>query len=108
MLAEMVIVTAIRASAHKRRVIVTSEDALPRRENLARCESFSRNLDDPHVIELLSRHLAAAGAATEPRSTHALDLSGLRSPNITVWTIWEGDALLGVGALKQLSRTHGE
>jgi len=32
----------------------------------------------------------------------------LQSPDISFWTIWEGETLLGVGALKRLSPQHGE
>jgi putative acetyltransferase len=65
-------------------------------------------LDDPRVVELLHIHLARARAETAPGSSHALDLSGLRSPDVTFWSAWEGDSLAGVGALKQLSADHGE
>jgi putative acetyltransferase len=65
-------------------------------------------LDDPRVVELLHIHLTRARAETAPGSSHALDLSGLRSPDVTFWSAWEGDSLAGVGALKQLSADHGE
>ncbi len=65
-------------------------------------------LDDPRVIELLRVHLIRARAETAPGSAHALDLSGLRSPDVTFWSAWEGDLVAGVGALKQLSADHGE
>jgi putative acetyltransferase len=65
-------------------------------------------LDDPRVIELLHVHLVRARAETAPGSAHALDFSGLRSPDVTFWSAWEGDSLAGVGALKQLSADHGE
>jgi putative acetyltransferase len=65
-------------------------------------------LDDPRVIDLLHAHLIRARAETAPGSAHALDLSGLRSPDVTFWSAWEGDTLAGVGALKQLSEDHGE
>ncbi len=65
-------------------------------------------LDDPRVIELLHVHLLRARAETAPGSAHALDLSGLRSPDVTFWCAWEDDALGGVGALKRLSADHGE
>jgi putative acetyltransferase len=32
----------------------------------------------------------------------------LRSPDITFWTAWEGDELLGCGALKELDSRSGE
>lgn len=48
-------------------------------------------------------------APTAPvESRHALDLSGLRSPDITFWTIWDGPALCGFGALKRLTQSHAE
>ena len=65
-------------------------------------------LDDPRVVALLHTHLTRARAVTPPGSAHALDLSGLRVPEITVWSAWEGDRLLGVGALKRLGGDHGE
>lgn len=65
-------------------------------------------LDDPHVVELLHRHLTLARAQTAPGSAHALDLSGLRASDVTFWSAWEGDTLAGVGALKTLSPDHGE
>lgn len=65
-------------------------------------------LDDPRVIGLLETHIATARAETAPGSAHALDLSGLKSPDITFWSIWQGEVLLGVGALKALSAEHGE
>ena len=43
-----------------------------------------------------------------PESVHALDVSRLKAPDITFWTVRDGDQLLGCGALKQLSARHGE
>ncbi|ATW05585.1 N-acetyltransferase [Sphingopyxis sp. BSNA05] len=43
-----------------------------------------------------------------PDSVYALDLSGLRTPDVSVWTAWEGTDLCGIGALKQLSPSTGE
>jgi putative acetyltransferase len=66
------------------------------------------DFSDPRVVELLGIHVASARAETARGSAHALDLSGLQSPEISFWTIWEGETLLGVGALKRLSPGHGE
>ena len=44
------------------------------------------DLDDPRVADLLRVHLAGAWAQTAPGSAHALDLDGLRSPGIELWT----------------------
>ena len=65
-------------------------------------------LDDPRVIDLLAVHVTSARAATAPGSAHALDLSGLRSPEISFWTAWDGETLLGTAALKRLSPAHSE
>jgi putative acetyltransferase len=65
-------------------------------------------LDDPRVVELLRTHLTRAQAETAPGSAHALDFSGLRAPEVTFWSVWEGDAVVGVGALRRLSADHGE
>jgi putative acetyltransferase len=43
-----------------------------------------------------------------PESVHALDIEGLRRPEITFWTAWEGGELLGCGALKELDARHAE
>lgn len=66
------------------------------------------DLDDPRVLALLGTHLSTARSATAPGSAHALDVAGLRSPAVRFWTVWEGDALVGMGALKRLSPDHGE
>lgn len=66
------------------------------------------DLTDPRVSDLLHHHLAASRAQTAPGSAHALDLKGLQSPDITFWTAWEGETLIAMGALKQLSPDHGE
>ena len=65
-------------------------------------------LDDPRVIDLLQFHVTSARAQTAPGSAHALDLRGLQSPDISFWSMWDGDTLVGVGALKRLSDDHGE
>ncbi len=65
-------------------------------------------LDDPQVIRLLRVHLTNARAQTAPGSDHALDLSGLKSPEIRFWSAWDEDNLLAVGAMKRLSQSHGE
>ena len=65
-------------------------------------------LDDPRVVDLLHLHVTRARAETARGSAHALDLEGLRAPEVTFWSAWDGDALVGVGALKRLEAGHGE
>ena len=66
------------------------------------------DLRGPEIRELLEEHLRNMRAISPPESVHALDLDGLRRPEITFWTVWSDDTLLGCGALKQLDATHGE
>ena len=65
-------------------------------------------LDHPAVVALLEEHARGMLANSPPESCHFLDLSGLRAADVTFFTAWDGDALLGCGALKQLSADHGE
>lgn len=66
------------------------------------------DLTRPEILALLSEHLQNMHELTPPESVHALDIEGLRRPEITFWSAWEGSVLLGCGALKQLDRRHGE
>lgn len=65
-------------------------------------------LDDPRVIDLLTFHLAQAHANSPVCGVHALDLSGLKAPEVTFWSGWRGEDLVVIGALKVLSVDHGE
>ncbi len=65
-------------------------------------------LDDPRVQALLEHHVTTARAQTARGSAHALDLSGLRTPDMRFWSAWDGDDVVAVGALKQLTPLHGE
>jgi putative acetyltransferase len=66
------------------------------------------DLSGAAVQDLLRAHRASMFAHSPPDSVHALDLDGLRQPEITFWSSWEGEALLGCGALKELSPTQAE
>jgi putative acetyltransferase len=67
------------------------------------------DLSNADVVALLAEHLEDAARQSPPGSVHALDLSGLRSPDVTFCTAWdESPELLGFGALKQLDPRHGE
>jgi putative acetyltransferase len=66
------------------------------------------DLTRPDVRALLDEHLDNMHQLSPPESVHALDLEKLRRPDITFWCAWEGTELLGCGALKELSPSHGE
>jgi putative acetyltransferase len=65
-------------------------------------------LDDPRVRDLLEHHVKTSREATAIGSAHALDLEALKSRDVRFWSAWHGSELVGVGALKDLSPTHGE
>ncbi|MBO9713115.1 GNAT family N-acetyltransferase [Sphingomonas sp.] len=65
-------------------------------------------LDEPAVIELLRLHAAGMLENSPAESCHFLDLSGLKVPEVSFWSVWEGEALLAIGALKALDPAHGE
>jgi putative acetyltransferase len=66
------------------------------------------DLSRPAIHALLSEHLANMYELSPPEQVFALDLSKLKSPDITFWTVWDQAQLLGCGALKELSPEHGE
>jgi putative acetyltransferase len=66
------------------------------------------DLLDSRVVDLLGFHLRSMQGSSPPGSVYALDLSGLKRPDISFFTAWEGEQLLGCGALRELSPTHGE
>lgn len=66
------------------------------------------DFSDPRVVRMLDQHVANARAQTAPGSDHALDLAGLQSADITFWTAWDAETLLGMAALKRLGGGHGE
>ena len=66
------------------------------------------NLSRPQVHALLQEHLDNMYELSPPDQVFALDLAKLRVPEITFWTIWDDTLLVGCGALRELSSTHGE
>jgi putative acetyltransferase len=66
------------------------------------------DLQHPAVHALLNEHLQNMYELSPRESVHALNLEKLRVPDITFWTAWENDLLLGCGALKELDQKHGE
>lgn len=58
------------------------------------------DLESDAVRDLLRLHLDSMHDTSPPESVHALGAAGLAVPEITAWTAWEGDELLGIGALR--------
>ena len=66
------------------------------------------DLRDERVRDLLALHMRGMEASSPPGAVFGLDLPGLTAPGITVWTAWENDILLGIGALKMIDRSSAE
>ena len=66
------------------------------------------DLTHPAVHALLEEHMAGMRALSPPECVFALDLAKLRHPAISFWTAWDGDALIGCGAVRELDPAHGE
>lgn len=73
--------------------------------------SFDIRVDDlsgEATRALLALHLDEMNADTPPGHVFALDLSGLKAPDVTVWSAWDRRVLAGIGALKELGDGTGE
>lgn len=57
---------------------------------------------------LLALHLRGMHENSPPEHVFALDLSELNASNVTVWSVWDRRALMGIGALKELGDGTGE
>jgi len=66
------------------------------------------DLTGPEIRALLEEHFAGMLANSPKDSCHFLDFDGLKGPGVTFWSIWDGSALMGCGALKQHDARLGE
>ena len=57
---------------------------------------------------LVARHLRGMYENSPAESVHAFDLSKLKQPDVTFWSAWVGEEIVGMGALKQLDARRGE
>ncbi|MEU7827795.1 MULTISPECIES: GNAT family N-acetyltransferase [unclassified Nonomuraea] len=66
------------------------------------------DLSGPEIAAFLDEHLQQMRSITPLESKHALDLDALRAPEVTFWTVVDGDTLVGCGAIKRLDAEHAE
>lgn len=66
------------------------------------------DLTGGEVIQLLEEHLQDMYATSPPESVHALDVEALKSPQITFYSGWKEQTLLGCVAIKSLNDKHAE
>jgi len=72
---------------------------------------FSIRTASPHVPEVaavIRAHNAFCNAVSPPESCHKLNASELDVPKITLWSAWQAEEVLGIGALKLLPNGAGE
>lgn len=66
------------------------------------------DLAGEEVQHLLTEHVAEMRRISPPDAAFALDLEGLRAPDMTVWSAWIGDTVVGCCAMRQLDGPAGE
>lgn len=66
------------------------------------------DLSGEQTRALLALHVAGMEACSPPGTCFVLDLSGLQVSEVTVWSAWYGNAIAGIGALKELQDGTGE
>jgi putative acetyltransferase len=52
------------------------------------------DLNSGEVIQLLKEHLDDMYLTSPPESVHALDINGLKAPEITFFSCWNNDQFL--------------
>ena len=71
-------------------------------------KSIENNFAEAQVNELLTKHFIELRSVSPKGSTHVLNIPGLKDPSIRFWSLWDGEDLIGCGALKLLDKEHGE
>jgi putative acetyltransferase len=66
------------------------------------------DFEDAQVRALLATHLAGMHANSPPGTCYVLDLTELQVPEISFFAAWVGNALAGIGALKEIDARTGE
>jgi putative acetyltransferase len=66
------------------------------------------DLSGPRIARFLDEHVRQMRSITPPENAYALDLDALRRPEITFWSVLDGDDLVGCGAMKRLDPDHAE
>lgn len=66
------------------------------------------DLSSPDIISLLQEHLDDMYATSPPESVHALDIDALKKSDISFFSAWHGQDLLGCAAIKQHNSSLAE
>lgn len=66
------------------------------------------DFDHPAVRDLLGHHFADLRTTAPPESCHVLPIDAMRVPQLHFFAAWDGEQLLGFGAVKDLGDGTGE
>jgi putative acetyltransferase len=66
------------------------------------------DLSGPAIAQFLEDHISEMREVTPLHSKHALDLEALRGPEVTFWSVLDGETVVGCGAIKALDTEHAE
>lgn len=66
------------------------------------------DLSGSQIAEFLREHIEEMRSVSPLESKHALDLDALRKPDVTFWSVLDGEAVVGCGAIKRLDGVHAE
>lgn len=66
------------------------------------------DLTSKQARDLLALHMEGMQANSPPDGVFALDLSGLQSPGVTIWSAWLDGRIASIGALKMLGDDAAE
>lgn len=66
------------------------------------------DLSSPATRDLVAHHLSGMFASSPAENVFALDIDGLRHPDVTFFSARSGDDVVAIGALKTLDADNGE
>ena len=66
------------------------------------------DLSGQEIADFLEEHIREMKSISPPESKHALDIEGLREPEITFWSVYKSARLVGCGAISELDKMHCE
>lgn len=75
---------------------------------MERVRILEDDLSGEAIRELVAFHLSSMHANSPACKVHALPVEKLRQPGVTFYSAWVGNALAGMGAIRELDPTHGE
>lgn len=66
------------------------------------------DLSGEGIRGLVAFHLNEMHKFSPACKVHAMPVERLQEPDVTFWSAWAGDAIVGMGAMKHLAPDHGE